>query len=97
MPKKFPFYHQPDTMDCGPTCLRMVAKFYGRTISLPKLRTLSETTREGSSLKNIAEAAEKIGFRTLGVKISYKKLLKNVPCYLLLNCSLKNTISSFRV
>ncbi|MCC7333208.1 MAG: hypothetical protein IT232_11450 [Flavobacteriales bacterium] len=84
-------------MDCGPTCLRIISKHYGRSISLPKLQTLSETTREGSSLKAISNAAEKIGFRTLGVKISYKKLLKNVPCYLLLNCSLKNTISSFRV
>lgn len=66
-------------MDCGPTCLRMVAKFYGRTISLSKLRTLSETTREGSSLRNIADTAEKIGFRTLGVKVTFKKLMENAP------------------
>ena len=38
----FPFYHQPDQMDCGPTCLRIIAKHYGRSISLPKLRVLSE-------------------------------------------------------
>lgn len=79
MPKSFPFYHQPDQMDCGPTCLQMVAKFYGRTISLPKLRTLSETTREGSSLKNIAEAAEKIGFRSLGVKVTFQKFAEEAP------------------
>ena len=72
--KKFPFYQQPGTMDCGPTCLRMVAKYYKRTISLQKLRSLSETTRSGSSLQGIAEAGEKIGFRTLGVKIDFKKL-----------------------
>lgn len=75
----FPFYHQPDFMDCGPTCLRMVAKFYGRKISLSKLRTLSETTRVGSSLKNIADTAEKIGFRTLGVKISFNKFAEEAP------------------
>ncbi|MEO0075497.1 MAG: cysteine peptidase family C39 domain-containing protein, partial [candidate division WOR-3 bacterium] len=75
----FPFYHQPDFMDCGPTCLRMVAKFYGRTISLSKLRTLSETTREGSSLKNIADTAEKIGFRSLGVKVTYQKFAEEAP------------------
>ena len=72
--KKFPFYKQPDAMDCGPTCLRIVAKFYGKSISLPKLRSLSETTREGSSLKNLADAAEKIGFKTIGVKIDFEKL-----------------------
>lgn len=66
-------------MDCGPTCLRMVAKFYGRTISLTKLRTLSETTREGSSLKNIADTAEKIGFRSLGVKVTFQKFTEEAP------------------
>jgi ATP-binding cassette, subfamily B, bacterial len=76
---KFPFYQQPDTMDCGPTCLRMVTKHYKRTISLEKIRRLSDTTRSGSSLKNIADAAEKIGFKTLGVKIDFKTLAEEAP------------------
>jgi ATP-binding cassette subfamily B protein len=75
----FPHYQQPDAMDCGPTCLRIVAKHYGRNISLQKLRKLSETTREGSSLKTISDAAEKIGFRTLGVKLDLEKLSEEVP------------------
>jgi ATP-binding cassette subfamily B protein len=79
MIKIFHHYQQPDEMDCGPTCLRMIAKHFGRTISLEKLRKLSETTREGSSLKNIANTAEKIGFRTLGVKINFQKLQKEAP------------------
>jgi len=44
---------QLESKDCGSACLSIVAKYYGRTISLPKLRKLSETTREGSSLKTI--------------------------------------------
>jgi len=76
---KFIFYKQPDQMVCGPTCLRMVAKHYGRSVSIDKLRNLSETTREGSSLHNISNSAEKIGFRTLGVKIDYNKLKTEVP------------------
>jgi ATP-binding cassette subfamily B protein len=78
----FPFYKQADKMDCGVTCLRIIAKYYERTISLSKLRSLSETTREGASLKNIANAAEKIGFRTLGVKVNFKNLAKEAifPC-----------------
>ncbi len=78
---KYNFHHyiQPDQMDCDPTCLRMVAKHHGRSICLEKLRKLSETTREGSSLKNIADSAEKIGFRTLGVKINYNKLKNDAP------------------
>lgn len=75
----FPFYHQPDTMDCGPTCLRMIAKFYKREISLEKLRNMSETTRAGSSLLGISKTAEAIGFRTLGVKSSFANLVENAP------------------
>ncbi len=76
---KTPIYRQLDKMDCGPTCLRMVAKYYKRTISLAKIRSLSETTREGSSLRNLAGAAEKIGFRTIGVKICLEKLMEDAP------------------
>lgn len=77
--KRFQYFKQRDYMDCGPTCLQMIAKYYGRSISLEKLRNLSETTREGSSLKNIAITAENIGFRTLGVKVSFKKLKEEAP------------------
>jgi len=78
----FPFYKQPDEMDCGPTCLRMIARHYGKSISLQDLRALANTTRIGSSLFGLSEAAEKIGFRTIGVKISYQQLEEEAtfPC-----------------
>ncbi|MEM7085100.1 MAG: peptidase domain-containing ABC transporter [Bacteroidota bacterium] len=80
---KFPTYRQPDSKDCGPTCLKIVAKHFGKTLSLPELRTLSETTREGSSLLALSGTAEKIGFRTLGVKLSIPTLSEaNLPCVL---------------
>ncbi|MBY0432846.1 MAG: C39 family peptidase, partial [Cyclobacteriaceae bacterium] len=63
MLKNFPFYKQLDQMDCGPTCLKMVAKYYGRNFPLSELRTKSFITREGVSLLGISEAAESIGFR----------------------------------
>jgi ATP-binding cassette subfamily B protein len=46
----FSYYKQPDQMDCGPTCLRMVAKHYGRNFKLQTLRKLCEINREGVSL-----------------------------------------------
>lgn len=76
---KFSFYMQPDNMDCGPTCLRMIAKHYGRSMSLEKIRSYTETNRDGTSLKNIAQTAEKIGFRTLGVKINFNQLEEEAP------------------
>ena len=83
MLKNFPFYKQPDSKDCGPTCLKIIAKYYGKTLNIQTLRSLSETTREGSNLLTLSEAAEKIGFRTLGVKLSIKKLEEApLPCIL---------------
>jgi ATP-binding cassette, subfamily B, bacterial len=66
-------------MDCGPTCLRMIAKYYGKSYSLQDLRSVSHTTREGSSLLGLSEAAELIGFKTLGVKVAFNKLKDEVP------------------
>lgn len=83
MIKRFPHYRQIDLKDCGPTCLKIIAKHYDRTISIQELRHISETTREGSSLLGLSEASEKISFRSLGVKISLKRLIEApLPCIL---------------
>ncbi len=75
----FPYYKQPDAKDCGPTCLRIISKYYGKNISLQQIRNLSETTREGSSLLGLSDAAEKLGFKSLGVQIDFNTLLEEVP------------------
>ncbi|TCC98320.1 peptidase domain-containing ABC transporter [Pedobacter hiemivivus] len=81
--KKFPHYKQQDQMDCGPTCLRIIAKYYGRNYSLQRLREICGINREGVSLLGISEAAEKIGFRTTGARLSLVKLLEiDLPCVL---------------
>ncbi|WP_284651347.1 peptidase domain-containing ABC transporter [Flavobacterium terrisoli] len=79
--KKFPNYIQADSKDCGATSLKIIAKHYGKTLNIQTLRKLSETTREGSTLMNISDAAETIGFKTLGVKVNLDKLLEApLPC-----------------
>ncbi len=75
----FPFTPQLDARDCGPACLHMISKHHGRQHSLALLRDYCHITREGVSLLGISDAAEKIGFRTMGVKISYEKLANEVP------------------
>ncbi len=81
--KKFPNYIQADAKDCGPTCLKIIAKHYGKTLNIQDLRDFSETTREGSNLLFLSDAAEKIGFRTLGVKLNIKTLEEApLPCIL---------------
>ncbi len=67
--KQFPFYRQLDAMDCGPSALRMVAEHFGRRYSLAFLRDHSHLDREGVSLRGLSVAAERIGLRTLAVKL----------------------------
>lgn len=78
----FPVYRQLDSMDCGATCLRMIAKFYGKPYSAAFLRERCHTSREGVSMLDISDAAESIGFRTSGVRISFDQLYNEVqlPC-----------------
>lgn len=80
---KFPTYIQADSKDCGPTCLKIIAKFYGKVLNIQTLRTLSETNRDGSNLLFLSDAAERIGFRSLGVKLDLNKLQEApLPCIL---------------
>lgn len=70
-------------MDCGPTCLRMVAKHHGRNFKVQTLRQLCEINREGVSLLGISDASEKIGFRSIGAKLNLGDLKEAVlPCIL---------------
>lgn len=79
MPKRFPFYPQLEAMDCGSTCLRMVAKFYGRFYSLEYLREISNTGKDGVSLLDLSEAAELIGLKTLAVEADIVQLQDVIP------------------
>lgn len=68
-----------DSMDCGPVSLSIIAKYYGRNHSIESLRKKSFTNREGSSLSQLAAAAESIGFRSLSAKIDFGQLVENAP------------------
>lgn len=76
---RFDFYNQLDAMDCGPTALRMIAKYYGKNYTLQTLREKCFISREGVSMQGISDAADSIGFRTTGVRISAKQLIEDVP------------------
>ena len=80
----FPHYQQLDEMDCGSTSLRMIAKYYGKEYSAEMLRNHCHITRNGVSMLGISEAAEYLGFRTLGVKITMEQLIHDasLPCIL---------------
>lgn len=64
-------------MDCGPACLRMIAKYYGRSVPLDLLRNKSQYGKHGVSLLGIADAAESIGIRSVGAKLSFDQLIED--------------------
>ncbi len=66
-------------MDCGATCLRMVARHYGRYYSLDFLRELTYLGKQGVSLLGISDAAEHIGLQSLAVKTTYDRLSRDMP------------------
>ncbi len=77
--KGFPFEYQLDSMDCGPACLKIIAKYFGKYYSLQHLRDLCGITREGVSFLDLSYGAEKIGLHTLAIKTDLKKLHSKVP------------------
>lgn len=79
MTRGFPFYQQHDEMDCGATCLRMVARYHGRFFSLETLRELTYIGREGVTMLGISDAAEHIGLQTLAVQTTFDQLHSVIP------------------
>lgn len=93
----FPFYKQPDVMDCGPTCLRMVAKHYKRSVSLQVLRDKTQIGKEGVSLLGISEAAEGIGFRSQAVKLDFNTLIADAQLPAILHWNQNHFIVLYKV
>jgi len=93
----FPFVKQPDAMDCGPACLKMVAGFYKVNFSLETLRKKCYITREGVSFLGLSEAADNLGFRTMGVKIPFEMLNEKVPLPCIVHWRQRHFIVVYRI
>ncbi len=77
--KTFPTYRQLGAMDCGPSCLKIISKHYGRNFTVTYLREKCFITKIGVTLLGISDAAESIGLRTTGVKINFEGLVDSKP------------------
>jgi ATP-binding cassette subfamily B protein len=84
-------------MDCGPTCLQMIAKYYGKTYSLQTLRQRSFISREGVSMLGISDAAETIGFHTNGVRITFKQLVEDMPLPCILHWNQNHFVVCYKI
>lgn len=94
---RFPFFEQYDNKDCGAACLRMISAFYGKRYSQQEMHELCYVGKEGVSMLGISDAAESIGLRTCGVKITWKQLRDEAPLPCIVHWSQKHFIVVYRI
>ena len=93
----FSNYTQLDSMDCGPTCLRIIAKHYGQEISPQKIRDLCFNGHSGSSLLGISDAAEALGFHCVGVKLRWNQLRGEAPLPCIVHWNQNHFVVVYRI
>lgn len=76
----FQFFPQRDMMDCGAACLQSICCYYGKKIAQQYIRELCHITKNGVSMLGIADAAEALGFKTIGIKLNWDKLSSEIDC-----------------
>ena len=74
--RRFPHVQQIDEMDCGAACVGMVCRYFGRAVSLVRIRQLLHTSTDGTSLRAICRGAEELGLAARSVKVSPRNLLQ---------------------
>ncbi|HEY8918704.1 MAG TPA: peptidase domain-containing ABC transporter [Chitinophaga sp.] len=95
--KPFPFYKQSDAMDCGPTCLQMVAAFYGRVYPLQHLRNACKISRQGVTFADLMAAAEQLGFKTLSAELPFTVLAQKAPLPCILHWDKQHFVVLYRI
>jgi len=73
---RFPIVLQHDSTDCGPAVLAMMAAHRGKRLSMARLREMSGTDRQGTSLAGLIVAAERVGFAARSVRCTADGLAK---------------------
>jgi len=72
--RSFPHVRQIDETDCGAACLAMVCRHFGRSVSLARIRQLTHTSLDGTSLRALCHAAIELGLAARSVKASPRTL-----------------------
>ena len=94
---RFPNCTQYDSMDCGPSCLRMIALYYGRDVSLVYIRELCCSTNRGVSILGLDRAAKLMGFDTICAKIKLDQIATSVPLPCILHWNNEHYVVLYKV
>lgn len=86
---KYPFFKQLNEKDCGPTCFRMIAQYYGKTIDVASAKLLCNLYRNGTTMLTLNKAFESINVDSVALKLSYDEFVKTIsdPCIVYWNRS----------
>lgn len=76
--RKFTCIKQNDLKDCGPACLAMISRYYGLTMPISKIREIAGTDLQGTNIKGLIAAGERLGFEVKGVKATNKNALEEI-------------------
>jgi len=77
--KRFPFYRQADSMDCGPTCLKMIAAWYGRNKPIAYFRRICSIGKQGTTLAGLNNACGVMGMKHLALELPLEVLMEKAP------------------
>lgn len=91
------FYNQHDLADCGPACLKMICRYYGKDVSLEYLRERCYISKDGVSLLNISKAAEHLGFRTFMAYLDVERLVNDCPLPAILHWNQEHFVVLYEV
>lgn len=91
---------QDGIKDCGICCLLSIIRYYGGEVSKEYLRELTNTTKNGVTLYNLAQAAKQIGFEAIGMSGDLTKIKNdNLPClaHIIVNKNYKHFVVIYNI
>lgn len=95
--KQFPFVQQQNSMDCGVACLAMIARHHGRPYAVADLLGHCTLTKNGLLAQDVSRLAEKLGLRTLLVKVPFESLARQVPLPCIVHWNREHYVVVYRI
>ena len=95
--KRIIFSHQRDAMDCGPTCLAMIATYCKQHPDIERIRRNCPSGKNGISLLGVDRAAKKIGFDTVAGCLGVKRLVQGSPFPCILHWNQNHFVVLYKV
>lgn len=87
---------QRDVMDCGAACLTSVAAYFGLHIPVSRIRQYAGTSKAGTSLYGLMEAAERLNFKARAAKTNGIDI-KGIPVPSIFHMVLESGLQHFVV